>query len=96
MPNDFAARVAISRFQRSETNTRSPPGRCPGLLHFAPLALGTQVVTQALLLPVLYRMCLGQPSGRAPRCMIELYLTVGLVPHRDPTGSITHLSHYLN
>ncbi len=40
MPNDFGARTAISRFQRSETHTRSAPGRCPGLLHFAPLALG--------------------------------------------------------
>ena len=48
MPNDFGALVAISRFQRSAPNTRSNPGRCPGLLHFAPLALGIQVLTQTL------------------------------------------------
>ncbi len=46
MPNHFGARVAISRLQRLKTHTPSHPGRCPGLLHFAPLALGTQVLTQ--------------------------------------------------
>ncbi len=48
MANHFAARVAISRFQRLKTHRRSHPGRCPGLLHFAPLALGIQVLTQTL------------------------------------------------
>ena len=48
MPNHFGAPVAISRFQRLKTNTRSHPGRCPGLLHFAPLALGIQVLTRTL------------------------------------------------
>src|SRR5260221_14255132 len=48
MANHFGARVAISRFQRLKTHRRSHPGRCPGLLHFAPLALGIQVLTQTL------------------------------------------------
>src|SRR5712671_5371655 len=48
MANHFGARVAISRFQRLKTHRRSHPGRCPGLLHFAPLALGFQVLTQTL------------------------------------------------
>jgi len=48
MPDHFGAPVAISRFQRLKTNTRSHPGRCPGLLRFAPLALGIQVLTQTL------------------------------------------------
>ena len=48
MPNHFGARVAISRFQRLKINTRSRPGRCPGLSHFAPLALVTQVLTRLL------------------------------------------------
>jgi len=37
-----------SLFQRLKTKTRSHSGRCPGLLHFAPLALATQVLTQTL------------------------------------------------
>src|SRR5258706_10656489 len=48
MANHFGARVAISRFQRLKTHRRSHPGRCPGLLHFTPLALGIQVLTQIL------------------------------------------------
>ena len=48
MPDHFGAPVAISRFQRLKINTRSHPERCPGLLHFAPLALGIQVLTQTL------------------------------------------------
>ncbi len=48
MANHFGARVAISRFQRLKTHRRSHPGRCLGLLHFAPLALGIQVLTQTL------------------------------------------------
>ncbi len=48
MANHFGARVAISRFQRLKSHRRSHPGRCPGLLHFAPLALGIQVLTQTL------------------------------------------------
>ncbi|MDX6499102.1 MAG: hypothetical protein QOG23_2362 [Blastocatellia bacterium] len=35
----FGSGVVISRFQRLNTHPRANPGRCPGLLHFAPLAL---------------------------------------------------------
>ena len=48
MANHFGARVPISRFQRLKTHRCSHPGRCPGLLHFAPLALRIQVLTQTL------------------------------------------------
>src|SRR6266481_7101611 len=54
MANHFAARVAISRFQRLKTHRRSHPGRCPGLLHFAPLALGIQVLLCGL---ITYFLC---------------------------------------
>src|SRR6266404_3367985 len=40
MTNHFEARVAISRLQRLKTHTPSHPGRCPGLLHFAPWRWG--------------------------------------------------------
>ncbi len=48
MANHFGARVAISRFQRLKTHGRSHPGRCPGLLHFAPLAGDSSLVAQGL------------------------------------------------
>src|SRR6266536_1424396 len=39
---------AISRFQRLNPFSRDYPGRCPGLLHFAPSALRSRLLTQPL------------------------------------------------
>ena len=64
MANHFGARVAISRFQRLKTHSRSHPGRCPGLLHFAPLALGIQVLTQPLNRWAIFN----RPLTRTRRC----------------------------
>ena len=64
MANHFGARVAISRFQRLKTHRRSHPGRCPGLLHFAPLALGIQVLTQPLNRWAIFN----RPLTRTRRC----------------------------
>src|SRR6185295_9287285 len=44
----FRCRLAIARFQRLAIHTHAHPGRCPGLLHFAPLALGIRVLTLTL------------------------------------------------
>jgi hypothetical protein len=50
-PHDHFCFIAISYFALSALQNfmRSPnPGRCPGLLHFAPSALSLGVLTQTL------------------------------------------------
>ena len=46
---DFRSTLLISRLQRFQQFMDFTPGRCPGLLHFAPLALYDWNVTHLVL-----------------------------------------------